>query len=200
MGSVGLVVLFCLLVVVYLRVSQGITFRMMDSLINVDNVITDLSLKSTAAMIDARRLEKDFLLNYQEFGFEESRSRYITRWSPGRRQATWRSRRSRTAAVDPGDRLRAVSRASSPGRQAGTRLLASACTGRRPPGRDSRTWERQASRASPAVRRRRRSTSRHGLDVAGTPIERPAPGSPPVPAAPCARTGIFVARPRVGRR
>jgi len=78
-GSVGLVILFCVLVVVYVRVSERITFRMMDSLINVDNAISDLCLKSNAAMIDARRLEKDFLLNYQEFGFDESRSRYITR-------------------------------------------------------------------------------------------------------------------------
>ena len=83
LGSVGLVVLFCLLVVVYLRVSQGIAFRMVDSLINVDNVITDLCLKSTAAMVDARKLEKDFLLNYREFGFDESRSRYITRLLAG---------------------------------------------------------------------------------------------------------------------
>ena len=82
-GSVGLVVLFCVLVVVYVRVSQRIAFRMVDSLITVDNVISDLCLKSTAAMIDARRLEKDFLLNYREYGFDESRSRYITRLVAG---------------------------------------------------------------------------------------------------------------------
>jgi PAS domain S-box-containing protein len=78
-GSTGLFVLFCILVVVYIRVSEGITFRMMDGLINVESVITDLCLKSNASMIDARRLEKDFLLNYREFGFEESRARYISR-------------------------------------------------------------------------------------------------------------------------
>lgn len=78
-GSTGLVVLFCTLVVVYVRVSEGVTFRMMDSLVKVDNVITDLCLKSNAAMIDARRLEKDFLLNYKEYGFDESRARYFIR-------------------------------------------------------------------------------------------------------------------------
>ncbi len=83
MGSVGMVVLFCVLVIIYVRVSQGITFSMMDSLINVDNAIADLCLKSNAAMTDARRLEKDFLLNYKEFGFDESRSRYITRLITG---------------------------------------------------------------------------------------------------------------------
>jgi PAS domain S-box-containing protein len=79
MGSVAMVVVFCVLVVAYVKVSEGITQRMTDSLVNVDNVITDLCLKSTAAMIDARRHEKDFLLNFKEFGFDESRSRYITR-------------------------------------------------------------------------------------------------------------------------
>ena len=79
LGSVALVVLFCLLVVVYSAREPGGRLPMVDSLITVDNVISDLCLKSTAAMVDARRLEKDFLLNYQEFGFEESRSRYITR-------------------------------------------------------------------------------------------------------------------------
>jgi len=37
-----------------------LTLRMTDSLINKDNVISDLCLKSNAAMIDTRRLEKDF--------------------------------------------------------------------------------------------------------------------------------------------
>jgi PAS domain S-box-containing protein len=79
LGSASLVILFCGLVIVTLRLGQSTTFEMVDSLINVDGVIADLCLKSNAAMIDARRLEKDFLLTYREFGFDESRSRYITR-------------------------------------------------------------------------------------------------------------------------
>jgi PAS domain S-box-containing protein len=79
MGSVTLVVLFCVLVVVSMRISERITSQMVDSLINADYVVSELCLKSNAAMIESRRLEKDFLLNYGEFGFDESRSRYITR-------------------------------------------------------------------------------------------------------------------------
>ena len=112
LGSVAMVVLFCLLVVVYLRVSQGIAFRMVDGLITVDNAISDLCLKSAAAMIDARRYEKDFLLNYQEYGFEEARSRYITRVLAGARVIdTWGSEVGLDGALDDGDTLRIVERA-----------------------------------------------------------------------------------------
>jgi PAS domain S-box-containing protein len=76
-GSTVLVVAYCALVIV-LNVSQARTIRQMDHLINVDSVVADLCLQSTAAMFDARRLEKEFLLNYQESGFDESRTRYIT--------------------------------------------------------------------------------------------------------------------------
>ncbi len=99
-GSVALVVFFCALVVVSLRVSEGITLRMMDSLINVDNAISDLSLKSNAAMIDARRLEKDFLLNYKDFGFDESRSRYVTRLITTIAEIKVHMKRIRVLAVD----------------------------------------------------------------------------------------------------
>ena len=71
---------------------------MMDSLINVDNVIADLCLKSNAAMVDARKLEKDFLLNYKEFGFDESRSRYITRLLTGIVEIKENMRRIRSLA------------------------------------------------------------------------------------------------------
>ena len=53
--------------------------RTMDRFINVDNKIADLCLKSNAAMISVRRHEKDFLLNYRDFGFSETKSRYINR-------------------------------------------------------------------------------------------------------------------------
>ncbi len=56
-----------------------VTDRMMDRFINEDNAISDLCLKSTAATINTRRYEKDFLLTYKDFGYAEARSRYITR-------------------------------------------------------------------------------------------------------------------------
>lgn len=40
--------------------------------------IADLSLKSNAAMLNARRYEKEFLLKRGEFGYEEAKSRYAT--------------------------------------------------------------------------------------------------------------------------
>jgi PAS domain S-box-containing protein len=79
LASILLVVLFCALVAAFLRASQGVTYRAMDSLIEVDNAISGLCLRSNAAMAETRRLEKDFLLNYPEFGFDEARSRYVTR-------------------------------------------------------------------------------------------------------------------------
>lgn len=51
----------------------------MDRLHEVDMEISNLSLKSNTAMINARRNEKDFLLTYNEFGFSEAKSRYIMR-------------------------------------------------------------------------------------------------------------------------
>lgn len=56
-----------------------LTDRTMNRFVNVDNKISDLCLKSTTAMINARRHEKDFLLSYKDFGFSEARSRYISR-------------------------------------------------------------------------------------------------------------------------
>ncbi|MGX6566044.1 EAL domain-containing protein [Cupriavidus necator] len=40
--------------------------------------IADLSLQSNAAMLNARRYEKEFLLKRGEFGYKEARSRYAT--------------------------------------------------------------------------------------------------------------------------
>ncbi|MBI4974460.1 MAG: hypothetical protein HZC19_01390, partial [Candidatus Omnitrophica bacterium] len=53
--------------------------RTMDRFMRVDNKISDLSLKSSIAMTNARKHEKDFLLTYREFGFNEARARYISR-------------------------------------------------------------------------------------------------------------------------
>jgi diguanylate cyclase (GGDEF)-like protein len=55
------------------------TISTMDRFHKVDMEISNLSLKSNTAMINARRNEKDFLLTYNEFGFSEAKSRYIMR-------------------------------------------------------------------------------------------------------------------------
>lgn len=44
----------------------------------VDIKTADLSQSSVIAMMKARRYEKDFLLSYREFGFDEAKSRYVT--------------------------------------------------------------------------------------------------------------------------
>jgi diguanylate cyclase (GGDEF)-like protein len=56
-----------------------LTDRTMNRFVNVDNKISDLCLRSTTAMLNARRHEKDFLLSYRDFGFSEAKSRYISR-------------------------------------------------------------------------------------------------------------------------
>src|SRR5437867_13419260 len=43
-----------------------------------DNRIAELTLTSRATLLRARRDEKDFLLKVNEFGYEEARSRYVT--------------------------------------------------------------------------------------------------------------------------
>jgi len=51
----------------------------LNRLITVDNEISDLCLKSNTLMSNARRHEKDFILSYKDFGFNEAKSRYISR-------------------------------------------------------------------------------------------------------------------------
>ncbi|HEX6364367.1 MAG TPA: hypothetical protein VFZ93_15525, partial [Albitalea sp.] len=43
-----------------------------------DNRIAELTLQSSATMLRARRNEKDFLLKVREYGYDEARSRYAT--------------------------------------------------------------------------------------------------------------------------
>jgi HAMP domain-containing protein len=57
---------------------QGRSVSAVDKLLAVDGRIAELSMKSNAAMLKARRAEKDFLLFQSEFGFNEARSRYAT--------------------------------------------------------------------------------------------------------------------------
>ena len=49
-----------------------------NKLLAVDIKMADLSQKSVIAMMKARRYEKDFLMLYREFGFQEAKSRYVT--------------------------------------------------------------------------------------------------------------------------
>ncbi len=58
--------------------SQRQALGAVNTFLDRDNRIAELTLKSGAMMLKARRNEKDFLLRLKEFGFEESRSRYAT--------------------------------------------------------------------------------------------------------------------------
>ncbi|HEY5998813.1 MAG TPA: PAS domain S-box protein [bacterium] len=106
LASIAFVALFCALVIAFVVASRGVTLRTMDTLINVDNAIAEACLRSNAAMLDARRLEKDFLLNYREFGFDEARSRYLTRLAAALADVRGNMGRIRSLAADgPTSRL-----------------------------------------------------------------------------------------------
>ncbi|HWZ47657.1 MAG TPA: diguanylate cyclase [Herbaspirillum sp.] len=49
-----------------------------NKLLTVDMKMDDVGTDSMIAMMKARRYEKDFLLMYREFGFNEAKSRYVT--------------------------------------------------------------------------------------------------------------------------
>jgi diguanylate cyclase (GGDEF)-like protein len=50
----------------------------LDAFLHGDNHIAGLTADARAALLRARRNEKDFMLRVQEFGFDEARSRYVT--------------------------------------------------------------------------------------------------------------------------
>ena len=52
--------------------------RAVDTLLDKDVRIAELSLRSGATMLQARQNEKDFLLRFKQFSFNEAKSRYIT--------------------------------------------------------------------------------------------------------------------------
>lgn len=58
--------------------AQEHSVKAVDKLLAIDNRIAELSVRSSAALLKARRAEKDFLLLQGEFGFSEARSRYMT--------------------------------------------------------------------------------------------------------------------------
>ncbi|WP_157662657.1 methyl-accepting chemotaxis protein [Sulfuriferula sp. AH1] len=67
-----------LLVGIIAVLSQNRMLAVSDHMLDIDARIATLSLRSDASMFDARRHEKNFLLFYREFGFDEARSRYVT--------------------------------------------------------------------------------------------------------------------------
>jgi diguanylate cyclase (GGDEF)-like protein/PAS domain S-box-containing protein len=58
--------------------AERTTISNFNTLLATDIKTADLSQKSVIAMMKARRYEKDFLLMYREFGFDEAKSRYVT--------------------------------------------------------------------------------------------------------------------------
>ncbi len=78
LGGFGLVILLGLIPALFSQWAVEHSSRVMNRFVDVDQKIADLSLKSIAIMTRVRRNEKDFLLFYRDFGFNEARSRYIT--------------------------------------------------------------------------------------------------------------------------
>lgn len=74
----GIVIGLTLLVGILSLIAQFRSIERIDKLTEVDLRIDDLSELARAAMLSARRAEKDFLLYRNEFGFDEAKSRYIT--------------------------------------------------------------------------------------------------------------------------
>ena len=58
--------------------SHRVALAAMESFLDRDNRIAELSLTGRAALGQARRYEKEFLLKVKEFGYEETKSRYAT--------------------------------------------------------------------------------------------------------------------------
>lgn len=78
LGGFAIVILLGLLPILYSEWAVERSARTMNQFVDVDEKIADLSLTSTTKMIKARRNEKDFLLSYRDFGFDEAKARYIT--------------------------------------------------------------------------------------------------------------------------
>jgi signal transduction histidine kinase len=81
--------------------SQIRSVRALNGLLEVDGRIAELSLRSNAALLKARRAERDFLLGQSEFGFEEARSRYVTFVRVGAAEIRQHMAEIRALARDP---------------------------------------------------------------------------------------------------
>ncbi len=98
----AVVILLGLLPALFSRWALDHSNRVMGRFIDVDEKVTDLSLTSITKMIKVRRNEKDFLLSYRDFGFQEAKSRYITTLEAGVADIRDNMARIRQLVDDPG--------------------------------------------------------------------------------------------------
>ncbi len=78
LGGFAIVIFLGLLPAMYSQWAENRSAGFVNRFIDVDHKIADLSLTSITRMIKVRRNEKDFLLTYRDFGFDEAKARYIT--------------------------------------------------------------------------------------------------------------------------
>jgi diguanylate cyclase (GGDEF)-like protein/PAS domain S-box-containing protein len=78
LGGFAIVLLLGLLPTLYSQWAEDQSSRTVNRFVDIDHRIADLSLTSITRMIKVRRNEKDFLLTYRDFGFDEAKARYIT--------------------------------------------------------------------------------------------------------------------------
>lgn len=78
LGGFAIVILLCLAPTVFSGWAINYSGIILNRFNAVDDKIGDLSSASISKMIKVRRNEKDFLLSYRDFGFNEARARYIT--------------------------------------------------------------------------------------------------------------------------
>lgn len=71
-----------------------------EDFLDKDSMVAELSLRSKAAMLEARRAEKDFLLFQDEFGHNEARTRYATLFRSGLGEVRSNMREIRQLARD----------------------------------------------------------------------------------------------------
>lgn len=77
-GGFAFLVCLTLIIGVVSLQSQRNAGNRVEDFLDRDNLVADLSLRSKASMLEARRAEKDFLLFQDEFGHKEARTRYAT--------------------------------------------------------------------------------------------------------------------------
>ncbi|MBI2311401.1 MAG: EAL domain-containing protein [Betaproteobacteria bacterium] len=74
----ALVIVLALVAGAVSLVSQERSVAAVGKLVGIDGKVADLSFRSVAAMLNARRAEKDFLIFRRELGFVEAKARYAT--------------------------------------------------------------------------------------------------------------------------
>jgi methyl-accepting chemotaxis protein len=78
LGAFLVVLALTVLIGVVAVVSQNKTNSAVNEILDVHVRVRELSAQTGKAMLMARRREKDYLLRYQELGFEEARNEYVT--------------------------------------------------------------------------------------------------------------------------